>query len=183
MNKEKKWKIIAIIACSLLAIVVLTSFTYVSANSQYYDLCMVLQDELSSIKTALSSISSELSSIDTDIYRIYRAMQWQNPYRVFTNSQADQVLEYVSLCRKFLTVQTIKTFGINQFVCPKSRLRQYEKAQSSTGPFRFDGISWDSKPDYRYTEGESRLRISPLYGPTLLRQTAPALPCSDAQAV
>ena len=59
MNKEKMWKIIAIVACSLLVIVTLTSFTTASAGSQYYDICV----ELDKISKRLSDISGTLDSI------------------------------------------------------------------------------------------------------------------------
>lgn len=51
MNKEKMWKIIAIISCSLLVVIVLSSFTTMP-TSKYYDICMELED----IEKTLSNI-------------------------------------------------------------------------------------------------------------------------------
>lgn len=44
MNKERFWKIIALISCALLLVVCLTSFTSAMPTSQYYDICRELDD-------------------------------------------------------------------------------------------------------------------------------------------
>jgi len=59
MNKEKMWKVIAIVACALLVIVALTSFTSALPGSQYYDICV----ELDKISKRLSDISDNLNDI------------------------------------------------------------------------------------------------------------------------
>ena len=57
MNKDKTWKIIAIISCVLLLVVTLTSFTSAFPTSQYYDICVELDDIERAIKSLESTIA------------------------------------------------------------------------------------------------------------------------------
>ena len=69
MNKEKMWKIIAIVACSLLVIIALTSFTAMP-TSQYYDVCSEMEDiekVISSMNNNLWMLSNELSNISSNL--------------------------------------------------------------------------------------------------------------------
>ena len=59
MNKEKLWKTIAIVACVLLLVVTLTSFTSVNPTSHYYDICRELDD----IENAIKALESTLVMI------------------------------------------------------------------------------------------------------------------------
>ena len=69
MNKERKWKIIALISTSLLVIIVLTSFT-AWPSSQYYDVCSEMEDlekGITDLNTNLWKISNELSNISSNL--------------------------------------------------------------------------------------------------------------------
>ena len=76
MNKEKMWKTIAIIACSLLLIIVATSFTP-AVTSQYYDICKELEDlelKFDALNMNLTFLETDLSSINSTLNKIYIQM-------------------------------------------------------------------------------------------------------------
>ena len=62
MNKEKKWKILAIVSSALLIIVLCTSASYGYGND-ISDICKYL----SNIDSSLSSISSSLSKMNINL--------------------------------------------------------------------------------------------------------------------
>ena len=62
MNKEKKWKILAIVSSALLIIVLFTSASYGYGND-ISDICKYL----SNIDSSLSSISSSLSKMNINL--------------------------------------------------------------------------------------------------------------------
>ena len=72
MNKEKFWKILAIVSCSLLVIVALCSFS-VNATSKDYDICKCLEDiesELHNIKYEMTVLSNYAGSIKADFDKL-----------------------------------------------------------------------------------------------------------------
>lgn len=78
MNKEKIWKILAIVSSSLLVVILCTSASYGYGND-ISDICKYLSnidDSLSSIDSKLSNLHylSELSDIDSDLWKIYLEM-------------------------------------------------------------------------------------------------------------